>query len=54
MNNDDIFLALAMEHGILSNEELFDAGISEGDYFDLTDDALEKLELYYKEKRNKS
>lgn len=48
MNNDDIFLAFAMENGLLSNEELFLAGISEWDYFNLTDGAIEKLESYYK------
>lgn len=51
VNNDDIFLAIAMENGILNKEELFDAGISDDDYFNLTDEAIDKLEIYFNKKK---
>lgn len=54
MNDDNelVFLSLAMRMGVLNREELFKAGISDADYFNLTDEAILKLEILDNKKRS--
>lgn len=48
---DDVFLSLAMNNKLLNNEELYEAGIDDDYYFNLTDDTLWKIEAYTKNKK---